>query len=118
LGASKAKPVDFAAAEKKAKEEEERIKQLGYDRERELEEERARKEAEALKAAELAKAKSAEISLSSRVGGTSGTASGTSKPANFPRLGFGAIPTAQNTAPAASPSPKFVLLILLRALLN
>ncbi|QRV77180.1 GTPase activating protein for Arf protein [Ceratobasidium sp. AG-Ba] len=39
LGAKKAgAPIDFAAAEKKAKEEEERIKQLGYDAEKEREE--------------------------------------------------------------------------------
>ncbi|THG97028.1 hypothetical protein EW026_g4907 [Hermanssonia centrifuga] len=46
LGAKKAAaPFDFAEAEKKAAEEAERIKQLGYDRERERteEEERARK---------------------------------------------------------------------------
>ena len=49
LGAAKAKPVDFEAAERKALEEAERIKQLGYDRQREEEEEKARKEAAAKK---------------------------------------------------------------------
>ena len=49
LGASKTKPVDFAEAERRAREEEERIKQLGYDREREELEERMKKDAEALK---------------------------------------------------------------------
>jgi ADP-ribosylation factor GTPase-activating protein 2/3 len=43
--------VDFAEAERKALEDAERIKQLGYDRQREEEEEKARKEAEALKKA-------------------------------------------------------------------
>ncbi|KAI0028838.1 hypothetical protein K488DRAFT_57661 [Vararia minispora EC-137] len=49
LGAKRAAaPLDFAEAERKAQEEAERIKQLGYDREREEAEEKARKEAAAL----------------------------------------------------------------------
>ncbi|GJJ15275.1 hypothetical protein Clacol_009551 [Clathrus columnatus] len=46
LGAKKAAtPINFAEAERKAREEEERIKQLGYDRKKEEEEEAARKQA-------------------------------------------------------------------------
>ena len=54
LGAKKAAaPINFAEAERKAVEEAERIKQLGYDREKEKadEEENARKQADTLKAA-------------------------------------------------------------------
>jgi ADP-ribosylation factor GTPase-activating protein 2/3 len=48
LGAKKAAaPINFEEAERKAKEEEERIKKLGYDAKREEEEERIRKENEA-----------------------------------------------------------------------
>jgi ADP-ribosylation factor GTPase-activating protein 2/3 len=53
-GVKKVAAVDFEEAERKAAEEAERIKQLGYDRQREEEEEAARKEAEkARKATEL-----------------------------------------------------------------
>ncbi|KAF8509314.1 hypothetical protein BU17DRAFT_70487 [Hysterangium stoloniferum] len=45
LGAKKAAaPIDFAEAERKAKAEEERIKQLGYDRKKEEEEEEKKRE--------------------------------------------------------------------------
>ncbi|KAF8648993.1 hypothetical protein AX16_006107 [Volvariella volvacea WC 439] len=108
LGASKAKPVDFAEAERKAREEEERIKQLGYDRQREEAEEKARKEAEALRAAR-------EIKPAHAVASTTTTTTSTSKPttadlsksAAFPRLGFGAIPGAGAAAAvAAAAAPK------------
>lgn len=101
LGASKAKPVDFAAAERKAVEEAERIKQLGYDRQREEAEEKARKEADALK-------KLNELSLSAKLSvstPSSTTTSGTTpKSAAFPRLGFGAIPGAGAAAVTAAAS--------------
>ncbi|KAG6820632.1 hypothetical protein H0H93_014235 [Arthromyces matolae] len=101
LGASKAKPVNFAEAEKKALEEAERIKQLGYDREREEAEEKARKEAEASrKATEIGpKVTAAPISATTPTNG----ASAPPKNAAFPRLGFGAIPGAGTTAVVAAP---------------
>ncbi|KAF9465714.1 hypothetical protein BDZ94DRAFT_1288651 [Collybia nuda] len=94
LGASKTKPVDFAEAERKALEEAERIKQLGYDRQREEEEEKARKEAEVLR-------KASEIGLKATLtASTNGSKSNVaaSKSAAFPRLGFGAIPGAGGAA--------------------
>ncbi len=105
LGASKTKPVDFAAAEKKALEEAERIKQLGYDRQREEEEEKVRKEAAAVKAA-------LEIGPKSNYGSSTTTTTKKSNPAAdaqraaaFPRLGFGAIPGSGAAAMAAAPPP-------------
>ncbi|KAK0222244.1 hypothetical protein IW262DRAFT_1448295 [Armillaria fumosa] len=117
LGASKAKPVDFAEAERKALEEAERIKQLGYDRQREEEEERARKEAAAAKTV-------LEIGPKKGTGSTATTvkkpnpAAEAQKAAAFPRLGFGAVPgtgaasltaatdsSRTNTAPLADDSP-------------
>ncbi|KAF9011484.1 ArfGap-domain-containing protein [Hymenopellis radicata] len=105
LGASKTKPVDFAAAEKKALEEAERTKQLGYDRQREEEEEKARKEAAAVKAA-------LEIGPKSNYGSSTTTTTTKSNPAAdaqraaaFPRLGFGAIPGTGAAAMAAAPAP-------------
>lgn len=106
LGAKKAAaPLDFAEAERRAAEEAERIRQLGYDRERE--EEEARKASEAAAAAQKAAA--------SKPGATTTTRSATA-PAGPPkplgndqdmarlgmgmkRLGFGAVPVA--AAPAA-----------------
>lgn len=105
LGASKTKPVDFAEAERKAKEEEEKIKKLGYDRQREEEEERARKEEAAIQAAALEKMKALEIGNKAA---TSSTTSSAAKPAGFPRLGFGGIPTAANTVAAAPVASKYV----------
>ena len=56
LGAKKAAaPIDFAEAERRALAEEERIKQLGYDRKREEEEEALRRAEEQAKAKELGK---------------------------------------------------------------
>jgi len=108
LGASKTKPVDFAEAERKAREEEEKIKQLGYDREREETEERLRKEVEALK---LTQDLPSNASMNSRDVGTTHTgdkiATFTSNPqksAAFPRLGFGAIPGAGAAAAVAAAS--------------
>ncbi|PPQ74803.1 hypothetical protein CVT26_004870 [Gymnopilus dilepis] len=112
LGASKAKPVDFAEAERKALEEAERIKQLGYDREREAAEEKARKDKEHV---EWVK-KMQELNVSSKASSAAGTpanataASSEKKTvdpkaaAAFPRLGFGAIPGAGAAAAVAAAS--------------
>ena len=100
LGAQKTKPVDFALAERKALEEAERIKQLGYDRQREEEEEKARKEAASLrKAQELRPAATSAATIS-----TAKTAVEASKSSAFPRLGFGAIPGAGAAAAVAAAS--------------
>ncbi|KAF5374129.1 hypothetical protein D9615_008857 [Tricholomella constricta] len=100
LGASKAKPVNFAEAERKAVEEAERIKQLGYDRQREEAEEKARKEADALKKANEIGLKA---TLTTSSNGSAAPASGvTNKSAAFPRLGFGAIPGAGAAAAVAA----------------
>ncbi|KAJ3981759.1 hypothetical protein F5890DRAFT_1417069 [Lentinula detonsa] len=95
LGASKAaKPIDFEEAERKAREDADRIKQLGYDRQREAEEEKARKEAEAKMAAlEIGKkAVSASVNAAKKPE--------TPKSASFPRFGFGVIPSANVAAEA------------------
>ncbi|KAF9490571.1 ArfGap-domain-containing protein [Pleurotus eryngii] len=107
LGAAKTKPVDFAEAERKALEEAERIKQLGYDRQREEEEERIRKEAEAATAALAAKAAALEIG-SNKIGVNSNGKAATpaAKNAAFPRLGFGAIPGAAAAAAVAATTSK------------
>ncbi|KAF9063298.1 hypothetical protein BDP27DRAFT_1335283 [Rhodocollybia butyracea] len=100
LGASKAaKPIDFEEAERKAREEAERIKQLGYDRQREEAEEKARKEAEAKMAALEIGNKATAIASSSKKADTS-------KAASIPRFGFGAIPSASTATvePAKSSS--------------
>ena len=106
LGASKAKPVDFAEAERKAREEEERIKQLGYDREREAAEDRSRKEAEASKLAQDFQSKvsinSRDVGTASTGGKTATTVANPQKSAAFPRLGFGAIPGAGAAAAVAA----------------
>lgn len=97
----KTAPVDFAEAERKAAEEAERIKQLGYDRQREEEEEKARKEAEKLK-------KATEIGPVSKISNQSSATSlkppvfqPSGNPADLERLGmasrklaFGAVPAA------------------------
>jgi ADP-ribosylation factor GTPase-activating protein 2/3 len=108
LGAAKTKPVDFAEAERKAIEEAERIKQLGYDREREEKEEKARKETEALKKAQDLSLRAALTAATTTA--TKPTANGGNKfttdpqkSAAFPRLGFGAIPGAGAAAAVAAP---------------
>jgi len=82
-------------------EEAERIKQLGYDREREEREEKARKEAEALENATRLKSQSNEIGYKKN---TTSSSSAAANPivAPFARLGFGALPSA-NTAAVAPP---------------
>ncbi|KAF8187758.1 hypothetical protein BJ912DRAFT_969537 [Pholiota molesta] len=108
LGASKTKPVDFAAAERKALEEAERLKQLGYDREREEAEEKERKEREAAAAARALPVAGA-VASSVSGGGVNGARNKFASPkaepqkaAAFPRLGFGAIPGAGAAAAVAA----------------
>lgn len=108
LGAKKAvTPIDFAEAERKAVEEAERIKQLGYDRQREEEEERAQKEVEKL-AASQTKAKAADTAIkTSIVQGKVDLQKGNSQDLErlgmgFRKLGFGAVPTASSTSSTRS----------------
>jgi ADP-ribosylation factor GTPase-activating protein 2/3 len=89
LGAKKASPgvsINFEEAERKAKEEEERIKQLGYDRKKEEEEAAERKR----KADEERRLAASAIGGSSSKGNAlgSGPKGAVSKPA-VPKLGFG-----------------------------
>ena len=98
LGAAKTKPVDFAEAERKAIEEAERIKQLGYDREREEKEEKARKEAEALMRAQEIGSRATVTTTTVIANGGNKFATDPQKSAAFPRLGFGAIPGARAAA--------------------
>ncbi|OAX38797.1 ArfGap-domain-containing protein [Rhizopogon vinicolor AM-OR11-026] len=111
LGAKKAStPIDFAEAERKAAEEAERIKQLGYDRLREEEEERTQKEADKL-AASQTKAKGADTAVKvSTVQGKVDLQKGNSQDLErlgmgFRKLGFGAVPTASSTSSTARSSP-------------
>ena len=106
LGAAKTKPVDFAEAERKAIEEAERIKQLGYDREREEKEEKARKETEALKRSQELGSRAAFATTKATMNGGNKITADPQKSAAFPRLGFGAIPGAGAAAAvAAAPMP-------------
>ncbi|GJE92527.1 ArfGap-domain-containing protein [Phanerochaete sordida] len=107
LGAKKAAaPIDFAEAERKAAEEAERIKQLGYDREKERQEEEER-------AREAAKAKVSAAASRSLTPSSNGKVAAPveTKPLGsaqdmerlgmgMKRLGFGAVP-----APAAPKAP-------------
>jgi ADP-ribosylation factor GTPase-activating protein 2/3 len=101
LGAKKAAaPIDFADAERRAQEEAERIKKLGYDRLREEQEEKAKKEAEKLQAAANATAKAADIgnNKTGTVPGKVDVQRGNSQDLErlgmgFKKLGFGAIPS-------------------------
>ena len=106
LGAAKTKPVDFAEAERKAIEEAERIKQLGYDREQEEKEEKARKDREALKKAQelgsRAGIAAATTSVQATTNGSNKSTADPQKSAAFPRLGFGAIPGAGAAAAVAA----------------
>jgi ADP-ribosylation factor GTPase-activating protein 2/3 len=106
LGAAKTKPVDFAEAERKAIEEAERIKQLGYDREREEKEEKARKEKEALKRSQELGSRAVSATTKATTNGGNKLTADTQKSAAFPRLGFGAIPGAGAAAAVvAAPMP-------------
>ncbi|TDL19190.1 ArfGap-domain-containing protein [Rickenella mellea] len=118
LGGLKAKkvsaPIDFDEAERRAKEEEERIRQLGYDRQREEEEERVRKEAAAAaKASALSAAATATkgsgatpktdgqpVKLVSHQKGSSQDMSRLGMGMN--RLGFGAVGPATTAKASAS----------------
>ncbi|KAF8580637.1 ArfGap-domain-containing protein [Ramaria rubella] len=116
LGAKKAvAPIDFAEAERRALAEEERVKQLGYDRKREEEEEAARKRAEEqAKASQLGKAAPLNNAASKSTGTTAagkgvlvGHKKGSSQDMarlgmGMNRLGFGA--TASGGAPSTSKS--------------
>ncbi|OCF59994.1 ADP-ribosylation factor GTPase-activating protein 2/3 [Kwoniella mangroviensis CBS 10435] len=95
LGAKKAATsINFEEAQRKALEEEERIKRLGYDKKKEEEEARALKEREA---EEKRKAQAASSSRSSTPLSSSAPRKEESKPAPV-RLGFGQ--TAGQAAPA------------------
>ncbi|KDQ51587.1 hypothetical protein JAAARDRAFT_41056 [Jaapia argillacea MUCL 33604] len=104
LGARKASPLDFEAAAQKAAAEAERVKQLGYDRQREAEaEEQRRKEAELLEAA--AKIKAREMGGKEGVtGGAGGGKEVERLGMGIKRLGFGGMPVAN--APASSSSSR------------
>ncbi|KAG2124599.1 hypothetical protein DEU56DRAFT_744486 [Suillus clintonianus] len=107
LGARKAAtPIDFAEAERKAAEEAERIKQLGYDRQREEEEERAQKEAEKVTASQ-ARVKAAGAVQVNAVQGKVDLQKGNSQDLErlgmgFRKLGFGAVPVASPSSTARS----------------
>ena len=124
LGAKKAATnIDFEEAERKAKAEEERIKKLGYDAQREAEEERTRRAA-----ASLANASSASASVSTKppVPSTSSPSNTASAPATsnvnssdpakqpsqdverlgigFKRMGFGATPGPSTSSSSRKPT--------------
>jgi ADP-ribosylation factor GTPase-activating protein 2/3 len=107
LGARKAAtPIDFAEAERKAGEEAERIKQLGYDRQREEEEERAQKEAEKIASSQV-RVKPADAVQTGSVQGKVDLQKGNSQDLErlgmgFRKLGFGAVPTASPSSTARS----------------
>ncbi|KAG1801979.1 hypothetical protein EV424DRAFT_1331538 [Suillus variegatus] len=107
LGARKAAtPIDFAEAERKAAEEAERIKQLGYDRQREEEEERAQKEAEKIASSQV-RVKPADAVQTGTVQGKVDLQKGNSQDLErlgmgFRKLGFGAVPTASPSSTARS----------------
>nr|VWO93931.1 DNA polymerase (EC [Ganoderma boninense] len=115
LGAKKAAaPVNFEEAERKAAEEAERIRQLGYDREREkAEEERVRVAAEQA-AANKAKASSATPKSTPAPSSTVATPKGNAQDMErlgmgFKRLGFGAVPAAaaSTSSTASEDAPTF-----------
>lgn len=91
--------MDFEQAERKAAEEAERIRQLGYDQEREAEEERLRKEAE--QAAKATSIKTA-VTKSAPVVPTPNQPKGNPQDLErlgmgMKRLGFGGVPAAAAT---------------------
>ena len=107
LGAKKAAaPIDFAEAERKAVEEAERIKQLGYDRQREEEEEHARQQAEQATQVDV-KAKAANTSPAmTTIPGRVDVQKGNSQDLErlgmgFRKLGFGGVPTTSQTPSSA-----------------
>ena len=102
LGAKKANvTINFEEAERKAKEEEERIAKLGYDRKKEEDEEKKRREEEAKKAA-AEKAAGVKNGSASR----GGASTPVDKPV-VPKLGFGqtfAAPVAKKPTNGAAAS--------------
>ncbi|EJF57895.1 ArfGap-domain-containing protein [Dichomitus squalens] len=109
LGAKKAAtPVNFEEAERKAAEEAERIRQLGYDRERE----KAEAEERARVAAEQAAANKAKSPVAKSTPVTSpaiATPKGNAQDLErlgmgFKRLGFGAVPAAAAASTSAAAS--------------
>ncbi|KAH9919338.1 uncharacterized protein B0H18DRAFT_1086700 [Fomitopsis serialis] len=96
LGAKKAvAPLDFAEAERKAAEEAERIRQLGYDREKEEEAERAAKAAAASPLPGSVRPQSAKLVPSSPAPNTpkGNTQDLERLGMGMKRLGFGGVPT-------------------------
>jgi len=97
LGAKKAAaPIDFADAERKAVEDAERIKKLGYDRQREEEEERSKQETEKAQRAQVSDA--AVVARTVTVPGKVDVRKGNNQDMErlgmgFKKLGFGAVPT-------------------------
>ncbi|QRW19878.1 GTPase activating protein for Arf protein [Rhizoctonia solani] len=92
LGAKKAgAPIDFEAAEKKAREEEERIKQLGYDAEREREEAAAKAAAAAAAAKTTAASTPSGGALKPTAGEKTSSADVERLGMGFGRLGFGQV---------------------------
>ncbi|KAI6028069.1 hypothetical protein BKA83DRAFT_4238069 [Pisolithus microcarpus] len=104
LGAKKAAtPIDFAEAERKVAEEAERIKRLGYDRQREEEEERLKQETERAVLAEKAKGTNANaaprpVSVPGKVDPQGGNSQDMERLGmGFRKLGFGAVPISPST---------------------
>lgn len=104
LGAKKAAtPIDFAEAERKVAEEAERIKRLGYDRQREEEEERLKQETERAALAEKAKGTNANaaprpVSVPGKVDPQGGNSQDMERLGmGFRKLGFGAVPISPST---------------------
>ncbi|KAH7337308.1 hypothetical protein B0J17DRAFT_459859 [Rhizoctonia solani] len=105
LGAKKAgAPIDFEAAEKKAREEEERIKQLGYDAEREREEAAAKAAAAAAAAKATPAATPSGGALKSAAGDKTGSADTERLGMGFGRLGFGQVASGPS---APAPAKKY-----------
>jgi len=116
LGAKKAaSPMDFAEAERKAAEEAERIKQLGYDRLKEEEEERARakKVEEQLTAAPLSvgKVEKSNGTIPAITNKPRGNAQDMERLGmGMKKLGFGGVPTpspASSSSSQAESAPTF-----------
>jgi ADP-ribosylation factor GTPase-activating protein 2/3 len=112
LGAKKAaSPLDFAEAERKAAEEAERIKQLGYDRLKEEEEERAK----AKSVQESLQAASRNVGVIGKVTSTTPVVAASKPRGNaqdmerlgmgMKKMGFGAVPAAAS----ASVSTRYIL---------
>jgi ADP-ribosylation factor GTPase-activating protein 2/3 len=105
LGAKKAgAPIDFEAAEKKAREEEERIKKLGYDAEREREEAVAKAAAAASAATTKPTTATSSGPLKPAAGDKQGSADMERLGMGFGRLGFGQISSGPS---AAAPAKKY-----------